>query len=82
MWYVATQIACFSTIRSLRGLDVACLNRKCHNLNPLFPRCPCVGQVILKLLHKLNAFDKVKVVFIDTFHLFPETYTFLKDCEV
>ena len=41
-------------------------------------------QVLLDLFHRLGAFkmDKFKVVFIDTYHLFPETYKFLAECEV
>ncbi|CAI6003091.1 unnamed protein product [Closterium sp. NIES-65] len=52
---------------------------------PTFPCALIAGDVvILHLLHRLGALGdnpKVKVVFIDTFHLFPETYQFLKDCE-
>jgi len=40
--------------------------------------------VILELLAKLDYLKtgKVSVAFIDTFHLFPETITFLKQLEV
>ncbi|GJP31608.1 hypothetical protein CLOM_g14410 [Closterium sp. NIES-68] len=52
---------------------------------PAFPCALIAGDVvILHLLHRLGALGddpKVKIVFIDTFHLFPETYQFLKDCE-
>ncbi|CAI7842150.1 unnamed protein product [Closterium sp. NIES-54] len=52
---------------------------------PTFPCALIAGDVvILHLLHRLGALGdnpKVKIVFIDTFHLFPETYQFLKDCE-
>eukprot|EP00850_Spirogloea_muscicola_P009345 SM000052S17737 [mRNA] locus=s52:428610:431364:+ [translate_table: standard] len=52
--------------------------------HPTFPCALITGDVvILDLLSKLGAFkDKsVKVVFIDTFHLFPETHKFLEECE-
>jgi 3'-phosphoadenosine 5'-phosphosulfate sulfotransferase (PAPS reductase)/FAD synthetase len=43
-----------------------------------------IFQVILDLLARLGAFshDRVKVVFIDTFHLFEETHIFLRQLEV
>lgn len=43
-----------------------------------------IVQVILDLLARLGAFshDRVKVVFIDTFHLFEETHIFLRQLEV
>lgn len=42
------------------------------------------GQVILDLLNRIGALsdDKVKIIFIDTFHLFPETHQFLSELEV
>jgi hypothetical protein len=49
---------------------------------------PCVtlfcGQVILDLLSRIGALsdEKVKIIFIDTFHLFPETHQFLSEVEV
>lgn len=41
-------------------------------------------QVILDLLSKLGVLSdgRVKIIFIDTFHLFPETYSFLEALEV
>lgn len=51
---------------------------------PTFPCALIAGDVvILDLLHKIGAFKnpKLSVVFIDTFHLFDETYTFLAECE-
>lgn len=49
---------------------------------------PCAtlfcGQVILDLLSRIGVLsdEKVKVIFIDTFHLFPETHQFLSELEV
>lgn len=42
------------------------------------------GQVILDLLNRIGALSdkRVKIVFIDTFHLFPETHQFLGELEV
>eukprot|EP00892_Ulva_mutabilis_P000420 jgi/Ulvmu1/10379/UM061_0063.1 len=49
---------------------------------PVFPCALIAGDVvILHLLHKQGLFDKVKVVFVDTLHLFPETLDFLKEVE-
>lgn len=51
---------------------------------PTFPCALIAGDVVLlHLLSRAGAFQmpKSKVVFIDTFHLFPETYQFLKECE-
>jgi phosphoadenosine phosphosulfate reductase len=41
-------------------------------------------QVILDLLHRAGVLknEAVKIVFVDTFHLFPETYAFLAEVEV
>jgi phosphoadenosine phosphosulfate reductase len=52
--------------------------------HPTFPCALIAGDVvILDLLSRIGAFKnpKFKVVFIDTFHLFDETYQFLKECE-
>lgn len=52
--------------------------------NPAFPCALIAGDVvILDLLSKLNYLKngRVKVIFIDTFHLFPETYSFLEVME-
>jgi phosphoadenosine phosphosulfate reductase len=51
---------------------------------PTFPCALITGDVvILDLLARLGAFshDRVKVVFIDTFHLFEETHIFLRQLE-
>nr|CAD32963.1 phosphoadenosine-phosphosulphate reductase [Physcomitrium patens] len=51
---------------------------------PAFPCALIAGDVvILDLLHRIGAFsdNKVKIIFIDTFHLFPETYKFLSEVE-
>ena len=51
----------------------------------MFPCALIAGDVvILDLLSKLDYLKtgRVTVVFIDTFHLFPETHTFLKQLEV
>lgn len=51
----------------------------------MFPCALIAGDVvILELLAKLDYLKtgKVAVAFIDTFHLFPETITFLKQLEV
>ncbi|KAH7421655.1 hypothetical protein KP509_13G069400 [Ceratopteris richardii] len=48
--------------------------------SPAFPCALIAGDVvILDLLSKLDFLknERVKVIFIDTFHLFPETYSFL-----
>lgn len=52
--------------------------------HPTFPCALIAGDVvILDLLSKVGAYNnpKFKVVFIDTFHLFAETYDFLHQCE-
>lgn len=52
---------------------------------PVFPCALIAGDVvILDLLSKLDYLKsgRVKVVFIDTFHLFPETHKFLHQLEV
>lgn len=52
--------------------------------NPAFPCALIAGDVvILDLLNKLGALSngRVNVIFIDTFHLFPETYAFLHTME-
>ncbi|KAJ1480134.1 hypothetical protein T484DRAFT_1811762 [Baffinella frigidus] len=38
-------------------------------------------DVILHVIHKAGLLDKIKVIFIDTMHLFPETYDFLDRVE-
>ncbi|BBN13532.1 hypothetical protein MPTK1_6g04280 [Marchantia polymorpha subsp. ruderalis] len=51
---------------------------------PAFPCALITGDVvILDLLSRVGAFDdeKVKIIFIDTLHLFPETLTFLAAVE-
>jgi len=49
---------------------------------PVFPCALIAGDVvILHLLHRLGYLSRVQVVFIDTFHLFEETHTFLKQLE-
>lgn len=52
--------------------------------NPAFPCALIAGDVvILDLLNKLGVLTdgRVKIIFIDTFHLFPETYDFLHSLE-
>ncbi|KAK9823415.1 hypothetical protein WJX72_002591 [[Myrmecia] bisecta] len=52
--------------------------------HPAFPCALIAGDVvILHLLHRLGVLsnNKVPVIFIDTFHLFPETHAFLKRLE-
>lgn len=51
---------------------------------PVFPCALIAGDVVLlHLLHRQGFLDsgKVKVVFIDTFHLFPETHELLHRLE-
>lgn len=53
--------------------------------HPVFPCALIAGDVvILDLLSKLDYLktDKVKVAFIDTFHLFDETHDYLHRLEV
>ena len=53
--------------------------------HPVFPCALIAGDVvILDLLSKLDYLKngRVSVAFIDTYHLFPETITFLKQLEV
>lgn len=53
--------------------------------HPVFPCALIAGDVvILELLSKLDYLKtgKVDVAFVDTFHLFPETITFLRQLEV
>jgi len=48
----------------------------------VFPNALIAGDtVITYLLHKAGLLPKVKVLAVDTLHLFPETLTFLKDIE-
>jgi len=50
--------------------------------NPVFTTALIAGDdVILHALHKGGLLDKVKVMFIDTYHLFPETLDFLAKVE-
>lgn len=72
----------------LAHLEEQALSTLKHTLGsferPTFPCALIAGDVVLlDLLHRLGAFemDKFKVVFIDTYHLFPETYQFLAECE-
>lgn len=53
--------------------------------HPVFPCALIAGDVvILELLSKLDYLKtgRVSVAFVDTFHLFPETITFLQQLEV
>lgn len=53
--------------------------------HPVFPCALIAGDVvILDLLSKLDFLrnGRVAVAFVDTFHLFPETHTFLHQLEV
>eukprot|EP00282_Hemiselmis_andersenii_P003555 CAMPEP_0114133380 /NCGR_PEP_ID=MMETSP0043_2-20121206/13597_1 /TAXON_ID=464988 /ORGANISM="Hemiselmis andersenii, Strain CCMP644" /LENGTH=258 /DNA_ID=CAMNT_0001226957 /DNA_START=188 /DNA_END=964 /DNA_ORIENTATION=+ len=50
--------------------------------NPVFTTALIAGDdVILHGINKAGLFDKIKVVFIDTYHLFPETLEFLETVE-
>jgi len=50
--------------------------------NPVFTTALIAGDdVILHILHKSGLLPKVKIVFIDTLHLFPETLEFLEKVE-
>lgn len=50
--------------------------------SPAFPCALIAGDiVILSLLASENLLDKVPVIFIDTFHLFPETHELLEKLE-
>lgn len=55
-----------------------------QGLHPDFVTLLSTLQVILDLLHRVGALsdEKVKIIFIDTFHLFPETHQFLSELEV
>ena len=56
-----------------------------QSIHPVFPCALIAGDVvILDLLSKLDYLKtgKVAVAFIDTFHLFPETITFMTSLEV
>ena len=53
--------------------------------HPAFPCALIMGDVvILELLHRegLLQSGRVPVIFVDTFHLFPETHTLLHKLEV
>jgi len=48
----------------------------------VFPNALIAGDaVITYILHKFGLIDKLKILAVDTLHLFPETLTFLKDVE-
>mmetsp|Transcript_26697 Transcript_26697/g.65793 ORF Transcript_26697/g.65793 Transcript_26697/m.65793 type:complete len:317 (-) Transcript_26697:49-999(-) len=50
--------------------------------NPVFTTALIAGDdVILHAIHKAGLIDKIKVIFIDTYHLFPETLDFLAAVE-
>ncbi len=52
---------------------------------PAFPCALILGDVvILDLLHRLDllASGRVPIIFVDTFHLFPETHQLLRKLEV
>jgi 3'-phosphoadenosine 5'-phosphosulfate sulfotransferase (PAPS reductase)/FAD synthetase len=52
--------------------------------NAVFPNAMIAGDVVIThLLHRLGYLEsgKAKVMVVDTFHLFPETMTFLKEIE-
>jgi phosphoadenosine phosphosulfate reductase len=66
--------------QALQALKQAAENFK----RPAFPCALIAGDVvILHLLHRLGYLsnEKVKVIFIDTFHLFDETLTFMQQLE-
>eukprot|EP00798_Chlamydomonas_sp_ICE-L_P031966 gene31966-33893_t len=73
-----------SRMNFLEMASMDALKRAATLPNPVFPCALIAGDVaILHLLHRLDLLKsgKVKVVFIDTFHLFPETLEFLKSVE-
>jgi len=50
--------------------------------NPVFTTALIAGDdVILHLIHKAGLLGKIKIIFVDTFHLFPETHEFLEQVE-
>eukprot|EP00241_Pyramimonas_parkeae_P011020 CAMPEP_0114249808 /NCGR_PEP_ID=MMETSP0058-20121206/14352_1 /TAXON_ID=36894 /ORGANISM="Pyramimonas parkeae, CCMP726" /LENGTH=258 /DNA_ID=CAMNT_0001363403 /DNA_START=215 /DNA_END=991 /DNA_ORIENTATION=- len=49
---------------------------------PMFTTALIAGDmVLLDMLHRQKMLNKIPVVFIDTLHLFPETYTFMDQVE-
>ncbi|GAQ87007.1 Phosphoadenosine phosphosulfate reductase [Klebsormidium nitens] len=75
-------------IQRLEHLEEQALETLKHALydfeRPAFPCALIAGDVvILDLLARSGAFSKglVKVIFVDTFHLFEETHTFLRQLE-
>lgn len=59
-------------------IDTLVANKK----KPVFTTALIAGDcVILDAIHKAGVLDKVEVIFIDTFHLFPESLDFLKEVE-
>jgi len=59
-------------------LDTLVANKK----KPVFTTALIAGDcVILDAIAKAGYLDKIEVIFIDTFHLFPETLDFLKEVE-
>eukprot|EP00271_Cylindrocystis_brebissonii_P011921 TRINITY_DN29944_c0_g1_i1.p1 TRINITY_DN29944_c0_g1~~TRINITY_DN29944_c0_g1_i1.p1 ORF type:complete len:351 (-),score=66.84 TRINITY_DN29944_c0_g1_i1:449-1420(-) len=81
-WNAAARTARLEHLES-QALDT--LRKTLDNFeHPTFPCALIAGDVvILDLLNKVGAYKnpKFKVVFIDTFHLFDETYAFLKQVE-
>merc|ERR1719217_440295 len=66
--------------QAMKALKLAVENHE----NPVFPNAMIAGDcVITHLLDRLGYLKdgKVKVMCVDTFHLFPETMTFLKEIE-
>ncbi|CAN0063827.1 unnamed protein product [Heterosigma akashiwo] len=49
---------------------------------PIFTTAEIAGDcVLLDAIHKAGLIDKVEIIFIDTYHLFPESIAFLKEIE-
>jgi len=72
-----------SRLKFLQQQAIADLQLAVKNYeNPVFTTALIAGDdVLLDLIHKAELMDKIKIIFIDTFHLFPETHTFLDDVE-
>jgi len=70
-------------LKLLEDQAIADLKKAVENYeNPVFTTALIAGDdVILHLIHKAGLLGKIKIIFVDTFHLFPETYDFLAHVE-